>query len=306
MQLNDSGKANRARMLLGLAELLACGPKQGGDSLTAEERREELLDLLCHLSKKNKTLFKELLNTHTAVIAHVMKLTPKKASSLQHSLKMSLSQRRKLSTACLNLFGFTFLPGEQKQQKFEDEVCRAFAHDKLQRGSMLLKRSTKDPAPRHSCYAKIINLSDYLEGEVRKAASEVFEDPICISNILSPKYKGRLRVTIGGDKGGQTTKITIILGGGREPLCIGLYYGTDCSSNLLRFFGDWTSQLRDLSSNGLNVRFEDGSAIHFPIDLLLNGDMMFESEILGHSGSASTFPSLYRLIGRKHFQNDHR
>ena len=306
MQLSDTGKANRARMLLGVAELLACGPKQARDNMTAEQRREELLDLLCHLSKQNKTLFKELLNTHRAVIAHVMMLTPQKASSLQHSLKLSLSQRRKLSTACLNLFGFTFLPGEKQQQKFEEEVCKAFSNDKLQRGSMLLLKSTKDPAPRSCYYAKIGNLTEFLEGEVRKAAGEEFEDPNIISNILSPRYKGMLRVTIGGDKGGQTTKITIILGGGREPLCIGLYYGTDCSANLLRFFGDWTDQLRELLSSGLHVRLETGSALHLPIELLLNGDMMFASEILGHSGSASTFPSLYRLIGRKHFQNEHR
>ena len=141
-KLSDTGKAIRARMLLGVAELLACGPKQARDNMTAEQRREELLDLLCHLSKQNKTLFKELLNTHRAVIAHVMMLTPQKASSLQHSLKLSLSQRRKLSTACLNLFGFTFLPGEKQQQKFEEEVCKAFSNDKLQRGSMLLPGSS--------------------------------------------------------------------------------------------------------------------------------------------------------------------
>jgi hypothetical protein len=293
-------------MLLGMAELLACGPKQGMDSMTAERRREELLDILCHLSKMNKTIFKELLNTHTEVIAHVMKLTPKKASSLQHSLKMTLSMRRKLSTACLSLFGLTVLPGEQQQQKFEEEVCQAFSADKLQRGTMMLLKSTKDPAPSRCYYAKIDNLPEYLEGEVRKAAGEVFEDPDSMANILSPKYKGKLWVTVGGDKGGQTTKITIILGGAREPLCVGLFYGTDCSANLLRFFGDWTSQLRDLVSHGLSVRLEDGSALHFPVVLFLNGDMMFQSEIMGHSGSSSKFPSLYRLIDRQHLQNCHR
>ena len=127
-----------------------------------------------------------------------------------------------------------------------------------------------------------------------------------IKNHTATLYKGKLWVTVGGDKGGQTTKITIILGGAREPLCVGLFYGTDCSANLLRFFGDWTSQLRDLVSHGLSVRLEDGSALHFPVVLFLNGDMMFQSEIMGHSGSSSKFPSLYRLIDRQHLQNCHR
>jgi hypothetical protein len=42
------------------------------------------------------------------------------------------------------------------------------------------------------------------------------------------------------------------------------------------------------------------------VDLLLNGDMQFQCEVLGHSGSASKKPSLYREIDREHLQKCHR
>ena len=152
----------------------------------------------------------------------------------------------------------------------------------------------------------VVNIPEYLEGEVKKAMGEQFKDPNCIANLLSPRYEGWLRVTVGGDKGGLTTKITAILGGAMETLVLGMYYGTDCTANLLRFFGDWTRQLRELVSCGLGVRLEDGTAKHFPVELMLNGDMQFQSEVLGHSGSASKKPSLYREIDREHLQKCHR
>ena len=61
-----------------------------------------------------------------------------------------------------------------------------------------------------------------------------------------------------------------------------------------------------LVSCGLRVRLEDGTAKHFPVELMLNGDMQFQSEVLGHSGSASKKPSLYREIDREHLQKCHR
>ena len=310
MQLSRSVKLTRVKMFLEVAKLVACGPKllvtAGREGNNAEKKREELLELLAALSNTDRTLYKDLLRSHRSVIADVMRLSPEKASSLQHSLRMTIGMRRKLSTACIKLFGFTFLPGEKKQWEFERDVCRAFANDKLERGSMMLLKSTKDPAPRPCYYAKITNILEYLESEVKKAMSDEFEDPDCMANILSPKYGGWLWVTVGGDKGGQTTKITAVLGGGREPLVLGMFYGTDCSANLLRFFGDWTRQLRELDSIGLMVRLENGSASHFPVHLLLNGDMQFQCEVLGHSGSASKLPSLYRKIDRDHLQKCHR
>ena len=298
---------NRAKIFLGISELLACGPKlMAMKGVSAERKREELLDMLAVVSRRDRTLFKDLLRTHTSVIKDVMLLDSQKASSLQHSLKMTLSMRRKLSTALINQFGFTFLPGEKQQRKFEEEVCKAFANDKLERGTMMLLKSTKDPAPRLCYYAKIVSLPEYLEQEVKKAMDEEFKDANSLANLLCPKYDGKLRVTVGGDKGGQTTKVTVMLGGGREPLCIGIFYATDCSANLLRFFGDWTYQLRGLRDHGLSIRLEDGTAKHFPVHLLLNGDMLFQAGVMGHSGSASMYPVLNRMVHRSHLQNDHR
>ena len=95
MQLSRQVNKTRVQTFLEVGELLAYGPKlmvtAGREGANAERKREELLNLLSQLSKANRTLFKDLLKTHRSVISDAMRLTPEKASSLQHSLKMQPS-----------------------------------------------------------------------------------------------------------------------------------------------------------------------------------------------------------------------
>jgi hypothetical protein len=289
-----------------MLELIACGPRHLTADIPLEKRREEVCQLLALVSAQNKTLFKFLLRTHKEVIKDIMMLSPEKASSLQHSLKMTVSTRRKLTSSSINLWGFTFLPGEKEQKAFEDEVCRNFTTEKVERGTMLLQKTTKDPTPRYVNYARVISLKDFLEDEIKEAMAETFDDPDCIANLLSVKYDGRIRLVVGGDKGGSSTKLTVILGGGREPIVIGIFMATDSGPNLLRFFREWTVQLRDLSQDGIYLRLEGSVARHYMVDLLMNGDMLFQAASMGHAGSSATYFSIYRLCNRDHVQNDHR
>jgi hypothetical protein len=293
-------------MALELLEQLACGSKLMAEGAPAERRREEVISLLAVVSQQNRTLFKGLLRTHAKVIGDVMRLSPEKAAALQYSLKMTISMRRRFNSTCLNLWGFTFLPTEREQKKFEDDVCKNFTTEHLDRGTMLLQKSTKDPAPKYCNFAKVRDLSHFLAEEVKKAMEEKFEDEDSIANLKNKRYKDRIRVIFGGDKGGETTKVTAMLGGGREPLVLGMFAATDNGPNLLRFFSDWTIQLRTLNRNGLNVREEGKPTKHYPVDLLLNGDMLFQSAAMGHAGSSAKKPSLYRLVDRDHLQQDHR
>ena len=65
-------------------------------------------------------------------------------------------------------------------------------------------------------------------------------------------------------------------------------------------------QLRDLRDHGIYLRLETGVAKHYMVDLLMNGDMLFQSASKGHAGSSAKYFSIYRLCNREHVQNGHR
>ena len=207
----------------------------------------------------------------------------------------------------INKWGFTPLPSESEQAHFEEEVTKSFKVGELERGNMSIFKRAGDPAPSPCYYARMKNLPAFITQVVREALEEEFEDPDVIQNLRSPQYEGRLRLTMGGDKGGQSTKVTAMLGGGREPLVLGLFYGADNGHNLHVFFGDWILQLRQLASEGLPRRDPTtGQVCRMSVDILVNGNMSFEYEVCGHSGAAARKPMLYRYVLRSHLQKGHR
>ena len=271
------------------------------------DTRGELIKLMALVAKQNHSLFSSLLKTHVKDFAQVLKLSPAEATEFQHSAHLTTYQRRQISRFFNNKWGFTPLPSETEQAQFEQEVTESFNVGELDRGKMSLFKRAGDLAPSPCYYARIKNLPAYIGQEVREALEEEFEDPAVIQNLRSPMYQGRLRLTIGGDKGGQSTKVTAMLGGGREPLVLGLFYGADNGQNLQIFFGEWTLQLRQLSSEGLSWRDPStGQVCTMAVDILVNGDMAFEYEVCGHSGAAARKPMLYRHVLRMHLQKDHR
>ena len=296
-------------MAVDALELLACGTIR---LASEEEKRGELLLLLAEISDKNKTLFKHLLKTHKSVIRDVIKLSPEQACAFLHSARFSLSVSRKLTSMFVNLLGFTIFPSEKERAEFEASVSATFTDAALETGQMSLYKSSKDKAPQLRSYARVRSIKDYVRQEVEEALDEEWEDEDDIRNLFGPKYGGQLNITVCGDKGGDSTKVAIMLGGGREPLVIGMFQAADIHHNLQVFLGDWILQLRDLAVSGLEIRKPnspgdlDGSFVTLPVKLLLSGDMAFVGEVCGHSGSSAKYPSLYRYVTREHLQTGHR
>ena len=302
-QLKPDHRRARVKMVVAALELLACG------SITnpaVEERRKELLLLLAQVCNKNWGLFKHLLQTHRSVIRDIIKLSKEEACAFLHSARLSTSLTRRLTTMFINLLGFTIFPSEKERAEFEASVSATFTDAALETGQMSLYKSPKDKAPKLCSYARVRSIKDYMRLEVEEALDEEWEDEDNIRNLFGPKYRGLLRVMVCGDKGGSSTKIAIQLGGGREPLVIGMFQASDIHHNLQVFLGDWNVQLRDLRDNGLEIRRKDGSLVTLPLELLLGGDMAFVCEICGHSGSSAKYPSLYRYVTRQHLQTGHR
>ena len=272
-----------------------------------QDSRGELIQLMANVSRHNKNLFKDLIKSHVKDFASVLKLSPAEATEFQHAAHLTLYQMRMISRFFNNKWDWTPIAPESERTRFEDEVTASFRTGELERGKMSLFKRAGDLAPSPCYFARIKNIPAYVTQEVREALEEEFEDPDVIQNLKSPHYQGRLRLTVGGDKGGKSTKVTAMLGGGREPLVLGLFYGADNSQNLHIFFGDWVQQLREIATTGLSWRDgTTGALCHMPVDLLVNGDMAFEYEVCGHSGAAARKPSLYRLVLRTHLQGGHR
>ena len=287
-------------------ELLAKGNTL--NEFSEDKIKKELLSLLATLVTQNSSMFKDLLKTFKEVMEAVLKLSPVEGANVVLSARLSTYQRRQLTTAFCKLWGFTPLPSELAVSVFEKEVTTAFTTCELERGQMLLHKSSREEAAKLVYFARIKDIKSFIAHEVGEVLEEKFEPgDNCVQNLRSPKYGGRLRILIGGDKGGSTTKVTVVIGGAREPIVLGMFAATDSAENLLVFFGDWTVQLRRLITSGLRVVDPDiRELVTFPVDLLTHGDMSWQSAVMGHAGSAAKFPILYSEDTKSHLQKDHQ
>ena len=303
---SKSARSERAATALRLLELMA-----GGTALlepSEEAKRSELLLLMATMSHQNKTLFKKLLKTNKALLREVLALSPEEASTFQHSLHLTTSQRRMMATVFTKVWDFNPLPSEKSQASWEAEVNENLSDAELEHGKMPLYHSSKDDAPKMAYYARVRSLTAYLAKEISSALEEDWtNDPDNMRNLRCERYGGQVWVRMGGDKGGGSTKITASLGGGREALVLGMFQGAEIGSNLLTFINVWIPQMRQMQKDGLEVLDPlTGQIINMPVDLKLFGDMSFESEACQHSGSGAVWPSLYRMISREHLQKAHR
>ena len=130
--------------------------------------------------------------------------------------------------------------------------------------------------------------------------------PGSLGDLTLELYGGELWVLWGGDTGGGSTKFLVeVLGAG--PHMCGMYAGSDVHVNLETFMrsgGDWVAQLETLVRDGLE--FEDNDQkLTRKVQLFLCGDMMFQTEICGHQGCASSNPCLKCRVSSQHLRKGH-
>ncbi|CAL2030276.1 unnamed protein product [Caenorhabditis brenneri] len=106
--------------------------------------------------------------------------------------------------------------------------------------------------------------------------------------------EGDIVVGIGGDKGGDTTKLCMIIENVSRPnnpqgiLLLGQYTGQDNHKNMREHFSDVFKQINALT----NVEFEDGngSKICLPVKKKAIGDCIFMCSLQNHTGPTSSNP----------------
>ena len=125
-----------------------------------------------------------------------------------------------------------------------------------------------------------------------------------MENLRHPLYYNKLWVIISGDKGAQTMKFIVGIGG-RDPHLLGMFEASDTPANLMAFQSMYMQQIRDLIQFGLKVTEEDGEKKVIEVEVFAAGDKAYLSDENGHAGGASSFPSIYRLVTSKHLRKQH-
>ncbi|KAL3094680.1 hypothetical protein niasHT_029947 [Heterodera trifolii] len=114
---------------------------------------------------------------------------------------------------------------------------------------------------------------------------------------LHQQFVSQIVLVLTGDKGGDgvaaTTKLGLVIGNVAHPnsprnlSLLGAYFGNDDRRNLEDRFSSIFTQLNDLRAVSFIIASRRRT---IPVQLLLCADLKFTSALLGHQGSAATFP----------------
>ncbi|KAL3069353.1 hypothetical protein niasHS_018078 [Heterodera schachtii] len=114
---------------------------------------------------------------------------------------------------------------------------------------------------------------------------------------LHQQFVSQIVLVLTGDKGGDgvaaTTKLGLVIGNVEHPnspknlSILGIFFGNDDRTNLENKFGSIFAQLNQLKTVSLEIA---GRKRTIPVQMLLCADLKFISALMGHQGSAATFP----------------
>ena len=201
------------------------------------------------------------------------------------------------------------------------------AKDKLNVGKLAMFKNSLSTTANLCAYVKVDDLLMFLTDLVKQVRNlryiisksqqnilfsfQVLNQEVTPGSLGDPScelYSGELWVMWGGDTGGGTTKLLMeVLAAG--PHMCGMYSATDVHVNLETFMRsgrDWVSQLEALVRCGLEVEDKgSGEKVIMKVQLFLCGDMLFQCEVCGHQGCASTHPCLKCEVSSQHLRKGH-
>ena len=296
-----SSKAVRARALAAkdLISLIS-----GSCSLPPVEAAKNDEVIFAYLVRQNPDLFRNLLKSNTEVLSIVMKMGPGETARFMHSANISYSAKRKMSTMFGKIFNFNVFSSEKKQRAFENEKKGLVERSKLEHGTLLMKKTATAEHTTLCSFVRVSDLASFVSELYALALLEDIFDPTSMKNLQHPLYQGKLWVVIGGDKGAQTMKFVVGVGG-HDPHIFGMFEAADTPANLLCFQSSYIEQIRKLVAFGIDVSLEDEPSKVLEVEVFANGDKAYLSDQIGHAGAAASFPSIYRLVPSSHLRKSH-
>ena len=293
----------RAHTLMNLLRLVSCG----GCVLEEGEAREEMMLVLLHAGKLYPTIFWQVVTKNPQLLRHVMTLTPEESCKFMGAANLKWAQRRLVVRMSLRHLGVPMLCSEAQQRRYEASLVTVVAPDKLEAKKMLLYRTATSEFPSLCGTVKVLELAPYFASLVQQLQVQQLQAG-SIQNLQHPIYKGKIRLAIGGDKGGKVFRWTVEIASNPAHI-FGMFEAADTYANLAAFLvggSDWPAQLRELLEKGLEVTDpETGVTTTMEVELCIIGDYMFLCDLMGHQGSAATYPSLRDLTPSSHLRKAH-
>jgi hypothetical protein len=158
-----------------------------------------------------------------------------------------------------------------------------------------LESTTIDLLGLYSPFVRVANVKDALTQKVRdmQLSGQLLE---------TPDFHGKIVVTIGGDKGGSTTKLVASIANAKTPnspnnqVILGTYKGKDDAEDLRRALTEIAAELSEITALPVPVKNDpNGAMTEVPVEFFLIGDTMFLSAALGHMGPNARYPCPFCL-----------
>ena len=199
------------------------------------------------MEKLHPTLFREVLSKNPILIKNILVLTPEEGSKFMAAAHLTWQQRRDMLSMMKRLRGSVLFGSEAKQREYESTVTSLVSTEKLQIEKMILYSTSQAEFPTLCASVKVRDLAPYFASIVHQAYQQDW-DKESLQNPDHPSYNGKLRVAIGGDKGGKVMRWTAEIASNSVHI-FGMFEADDSHSNLEKFMasgGNWEEQLRYL------------------------------------------------------------
>ncbi|XP_065684005.1 uncharacterized protein LOC124813660 [Hydra vulgaris] len=223
----------------------------------------------------------------------VKQLSVSDAVELQSQLRMPTAEFRRLRRILCNL-GARILPSEPKMRQEQEMQTMHVNKEHVTVKSMLLYPSANE-APCLVSVLMVKNLTTYIE--------EVFTNLYVRDHLNSDVGFGEeVWLLFAGDKGGKYMKFHFEVvnskssGSVYDVHLFCMYQGSDCRENIALVLGHFANNIKRIQSSDFKLK---GKIVR----LFLGGDFHFIDDVLGHQGSAASFPSSTDLVKLNSLRN---
>ncbi|XP_065685093.1 uncharacterized protein LOC136097065 [Hydra vulgaris] len=277
-KLGRHAAARRSKLAFIFLRLLACS-----------DLESDLSMLFCDSVSCEKSMFHCVANK----LGLVRQLSVSDAVELQSQLRMPTAEFRRLRPILCNL-GARILPSEPKIRQEQEMRTMHVSKEHVTVKSMLLYPSANE-APCLVPVLMVKNLITYIE--------EVFNSLHVRDHFNSEVgFCEEVWLLLAGDKGGKYMKFHFEVvnskssGSVYDVHLFCMYQGSDCRENIALVLGHYANDIKRIQSSDFKLK---GKIVR----LFLGGDFHFIDDVLGHQGSAASFPSSTDLVKLNSLRN---
>ncbi|XP_065678572.1 uncharacterized protein LOC136093529 [Hydra vulgaris] len=245
--------------------------------------------LFCDSVSCEKSMFHCVANK----LGLVRQLSVSDAVELQSQLRMPTAEFRRLRRILCNL-GARILPSEPKIRQEQEMQTMHVSKEHVTVKSMLLYPSANE-APCLVPVLMVKNLITYIE--------EVFNSLHVRDHFNSDVgFCEEVWLLFAGDKGGKYMKFHFEVvnskssGSVYDVHLFCMYQGSDCRENIALVLGHYANDIKRIQSSDFKLKGKI-------VKLFLGGDFHFIDDVLGHQGSAASFPSSTDLVKLNSLRN---